>query len=87
MKIVLCDNGLPGLVRFRYDVISHFVNKGHEVLLIYPLCTESVEWLEQLPDSVRKHAIDYNPSSTNPVNDLKLFWILFPKIIWILTRK
>lgn len=77
MKIVLCDNGLPGLVRFRYDVISHFVKQGHDVLLIYPLCTESAEWLEQLPDGVRKHAVDYNPSSTSPVNDLKLFWKLF----------
>lgn len=76
MKIVLCDNGLPGLVRFRYDVITHLLHRGCDVLLIYPLCTEGQEWLHQIPEGIRVVPLDFNPSSRNPINDVKYLYQL-----------
>lgn len=70
MKIVLCDNGLPGLVRFRLDVIAHFLQKGHDVLLLYPSCTDADEWRRKIPAEATFVPIDFNPSSTNPVKDV-----------------
>ena len=70
MKVILCDNGLPGLIRFRYDVIFHFLDKGDDVLLVFPKCTESSEWLSLIPRGARYQSIDFNPSSTNPINDI-----------------
>lgn len=69
MKIILCDNGLPGLVRFRLDIIEHFVYNGFQVLLLYPLCTDDVMWRNQLPKEVKFIPIDFNPSTTNPIKD------------------
>lgn len=83
MKIILCDNGLPGLIRFRYDVITHFITKGDDVLLLYPLCTESKEWLSQIPVGARCHAIDFNPSSTSPIND----WNYFRRLVSFYKRE
>lgn len=71
MKIILCDNGLPGLIRFRYDVITHFLNMGDEVILAYPKCTESKEWLTLIPNGAKCHSINFNPSSTSPINDAR----------------
>ena len=74
MKVILCDNGLPGLIRFRYDVMSHFVEKGDQVIVLYPKCTEDQEWLSKLPNGVRTCSIGFNPSSTNPLGDL-VYWM------------
>lgn len=79
MTIIMSDNGLPGLVRFRYDVIKHFLNLGHRVVLTYPKCTESEEWLHQLPEGAEVKPIGFNPSTMNPLADamylLKLIWV------------
>ena len=71
MTIAMSDNGLPGLVRFRFDVMTHFLALEHRVVLTYPRCTEGAEWLNQLPKGVETKPIDFNPSSMNPLNDFK----------------
>lgn len=73
MKVILCDNGLPGLIRFRYDIILHFLDKGDDILLLYPKCTENREWLSLIPQRASYQSIDFNPSSTNPINDVSYF--------------
>lgn len=79
MKIVLCDNGLPGLVRFRLDLIEYLVKTRHEVMLIFPSCTDSMEWRNQIPSEVKFIPIDFNPSTMNPLKDLAYFM----KLLWI----
>ena len=73
MKVILCDNGLPGLIRFRYDIILHFLDKGDDILLLYPKCTENREWLSLIPQRASYQSIDFNPSSTNPTNHVSYF--------------
>lgn len=73
MRIILCDNGLPSLVRFRYDVINHYLQKGHEVLLLYPGCTDGDEWRRQIPKGSRFIPVNFNPYSTNPIKDFGYF--------------
>ena len=80
MKVILCDNGLPGLIRFRYDVIFHFLDKGDDVLLVFPKCTESSEWLSLIPRGARYQSIDFNPSSTNPINDI--FYLIMELMLY-----
>jgi glycosyltransferase involved in cell wall biosynthesis len=75
-KILLCDNGLPGLVRFRSDVIAHFLALGHAVTLVYPTCTDAAIWRNQLPVGAKCLPVKFNPSTTNPMKDMKYLWLL-----------
>lgn len=83
MKILFCDNRLGGLLGFRIDVIRHFIQQGHEVILVCPKPTTDWDKLGQnnLP-KVRIEYVPMNVNGHNPFADLKtmlFYWKLFRK--------
>jgi hypothetical protein len=73
MKIFFCDNRLGGLLGFRIDVITHFVEAGHEVCVLVPPARNSWDRVgEQIPEGVRIIEVSMQPSGTNPIRDMRL---------------
>ena len=73
MKLIFCDNTLWGLVNFRGEVIRHFANQGHEVVLVAPE-KEDEQMRTTIPDGVRYIPVDMGRTSMNPINDVKYFF-------------
>ena len=71
-KILFCDNTLWGLVNFRGDVIGHFRDTGHDVVLLAPE-REDKQMMIQLPEGVRYIPVEMGRTKTNPLNDMKYF--------------
>lgn len=82
MKLLLCDNNLRQLINFRLPVILHYLNKGWEVVLVYPNITYDAEWCKDLPSGCRLIGLDMKPSGMNIVEDLfylKELWRIYKK--------
>lgn len=73
MKLIFCDNTLWGLVNFRGEVIRHFANQGHEVVLVAPE-KEDKQMRTTIPDGVRYIPVNMGRTSMNPINDVKYFF-------------
>lgn len=73
MKVIFCNNHLPGQVHFRYDVMESFHLKGWEVIVIVPKTTATDKMLAMLPSSWKTYLLDTDCNSMNPLNDLKYF--------------
>lgn len=76
MKVIFCNNYLPGQIHFRYDVMDSFYKKGWEVIVIVPESTASEEMLAKLNPEWKKYLIKTNCNSLNPFNDLQYLWEL-----------
>lgn len=70
MKLLFCDNGMAMLLNFRVDVIRHYIDLGHEVVLIYPDMTHRDELVSRIPQGCRTIRVAMNPNSTNIFKDL-----------------
>lgn len=75
MKIIFCDNTLWGLVNFRGEVIRHFLEMGHQVVLIAPE-KEDQQMRTTIPDGVRYIPVAMGRTSINPVKDIRYFFKL-----------
>ncbi|MBQ0088151.1 MAG: glycosyltransferase family 4 protein [Prevotellaceae bacterium] len=91
MKILFCDNRLGGLFGFRIDVIRHFIQQGHEVVLVCP--KPETEW-DRIGQTDLQHVrivyIPMDANGKNPIKDLHLmmsYYSLFCKERpdWIIT--
>ncbi len=73
MKILFCDNRLGGLLGFRIDVIRHYAEQGHEVLLVCPPPESDWDKIGQtnLPN-VRVIYVPLQANGLNPIKDIKL---------------
>lgn len=71
MKILLCDNTLWGLVNFRGPIIRHFLEQGHQVVLVAPE-KEDRQMRADPPAGARYVPIRMGRTSTNPLSDLRL---------------
>ena len=76
MKILFNNNVLSGLLSFREDVIKHFIDQGHEVVLVTPH-TEDKQLLMRIPSKAKHLQIDMARDSMNPIHDIKYFFRLF----------
>ena len=72
MKILFNNNVLSGLLSFREDEIKHFLDLGHDVVLVTPL-TDDERLLNSVPKGARLIMLDMVRDSTNPVKDLNYF--------------
>lgn len=81
MKFIFCDNTLWGLINFRGEVIQHFVNLGHEVILIAPNDKEE-QMKAQVPAHVRFIPINMERTTLNVLKDLQYLFTL-----WRIFRK
>lgn len=72
MKILFNNNVLSGLLSFREDVINHFIDQGHEVVLLAPY-TENEQLLKRIPSKAKHVQIDLARDSMNPIHDIKYF--------------
>lgn len=70
MKIIFCDNTLWGLVNFRGEVIRHFVQHKHEVVLIAP-AKEDEQMRAPIPEGVRFYPVSMGRTSFNILKDIK----------------
>ena len=75
MKILFNNNVLSGLLSFREDVIKHFIDKGHEVVLVTPY-TEDERLLKRIPSKAKHLQIGMARDSMNPIHDFKYFFRL-----------
>lgn len=76
MKIAFCNNNLIGLYLFRKDVIKHFRDQGHEILILHPHCIDEPFYLEKLSQYGKCIAINMAPNSQNLIGDIKLYFEL-----------
>ena len=76
MKILFCDNTLWGLVNFRGYIINHFLDDGHEVVLVAPE-KEDKQMRAAVPDVVKYIPVDMGRTANNPVTDAKYFKTLY----------
>ncbi len=72
MKILFCDNTLWGLVNFRGYIINHFLDDGHEVVLVAPE-KEDKQMRATIPAAVKYIPIDMGRTANNPLTDIKYF--------------
>lgn len=75
MKILFNNNVLSGLLTFREDVIKHFIDQGHEVVLVTPY-TDDERLLKRIPSKAKHLQIDMARDSMNPIHDLKYLFRL-----------
>lgn len=73
MKIIFCSNNLSGIYLFRKDILKHYINKGNEVIVIYPKSSNKQIYLEKISRLCRCIAVDMLPNSQNPIIDFKLY--------------
>lgn len=73
MKVLFCDNRLGGLLGFRIDVIRHFIQQGHEVVLVCPQPSSEWDKIGQTNlDNVRIIYVPMEANGQNPIKDLRL---------------
>jgi len=75
MKILFNNNNTFGLTVFRIDIIKHFLQCGHQVILVCPV--RLVDDLEKIPPQARVHRIDANRASTGILDNLSYFKQLY----------
>lgn len=77
MKLLFCNNNIDGFTCFRYDIVKHFKNLGHDIILVYPACTEIETYYNKLKAICRMVPLNFDPNGQNPLNDLRFFKSLF----------
>lgn len=73
MKVIFCNNFLPGQLLFRYEVMESFAKDGWEVVLIVPKASASDRLISKIPQSWKTYLLDVDCNSVNPVNDIRFF--------------
>ena len=58
------------MISFRLDIMQHYISQGNEIILLTPLDEKAIN---RLPKVIKFIAIDFERTSKNPLNDLKLF--------------
>lgn len=71
MKVIFCNNYLPGQILFRYDVMESFHQRGWEVVVIVPKATATPALMKKLNPEWKTYLLDIDCNSTNPLGDLK----------------
>lgn len=77
MKIIFCDNGLRGLLNFRGSVIDYYLNKGHDIVLVYPSVTHEKSLEGRIPKGCKCYQTSMIPTGMNPIKDVFLLYELF----------
>ncbi len=72
MKIIFSDNTLWGLLNFRGPVIRHFIQRGHEVVIVAPQDKTS-DMKASVPADIRFIPVKMERSKTSPIADLRYF--------------
>jgi len=73
MKLLFFNNELGGQLRFRGDVMEHFIAQGHEVLIVTPDDPHK-DVYNHIPAGARFIPFAMNRTSVNPLTDLSLLW-------------
>ena len=68
MKILFNNNNTFGLTVFRIDIIRHFLECGHEVILVCPV--RMVDDLKKMPPGAKMIPIYANRASTGIIDNL-----------------
>lgn len=72
MKILFSDNTLWGLLNFRGPIIRHFIELGHEVVIVAPQDKTS-DMKASIPTDIRFIPVKMERSKTSPIADLRYF--------------
>ena len=94
MKIIFSNNNLYGLIYFRGDIINHFLEKGYQIVMVYPKSTRSDILVNKIPKQCNVYEVEMNPNGNNPINDfiyLKQLYKIFkqekPDVVFNFTIK
>lgn len=77
MKIIFCDNGLRGLLNFRGSIIEYYLNKGYDIVLVYPSVTHEESLEGRIPHGCKCYQTSMIPTGMNPIKDIFLLYELF----------
>ena len=58
------------LLNFRGNIIRHYVDIGHDVMLIYPAITHREELMSCIPETVRMVQVKVDPHGTGIIRDI-----------------
>lgn len=72
MKLIFCDNTLWGLVNFRGEVMKHFAQKGHDVVLVAPE-KDDKQMQTNIPEGVRYIPVRMKRTSFDLLSDWKYY--------------
>ncbi len=72
MKLIFCDNTLWGLVNFRGEVMKHFAQSGHDVVLVAPE-KDDKQMQTSIPEGVRYIPVRMKRTSFNLLADWKYY--------------
>ena len=70
MKILLCDNRMSMLLNFRMSVIRHFLERGWDVLLVYPSMSHCKALESRIPAQCCTVTVDVDTSGTDVLKDV-----------------
>lgn len=73
MKILFTDNSLWSQLNFRGSVITHLRGLGHEMVMLSPVDANSNGMV--VPNGVRHIAVEIRRTSTNPLHDVRYFFV------------
>lgn len=76
MKIIFCDNSLKELINFRGDIISHFTNLGHNIVLVAPINIEI-----PAKANIKVISTKLERGGMNPFKDISYLMSLY-RIFW-----
>lgn len=68
MKLVFIGNSAWGMYNFRRPLFEHYINNGHEVIVVSPYDAQYLPCLEQI--GCKCHTIKIQPKGNNPLKDL-----------------
>ncbi len=71
MKILFFNNELSTFVLFRADVAQHFLESGHEVILVSPPI-DNEGFMNQIPKNIKYIPLQFNRTSTNPLGIIRV---------------
>ena len=75
MKILFNNNNTFGLSVFRIDIINHFLQAGHEVVLVAPV--RESDSLKKIPNGAKMIPINANRASTGIMDNIGYFRQLY----------
>lgn len=70
MKILFCSNNISGMILFRNEVMQHFIERDHDVVVVAPRDATDFN-ADLLPSNIIWRPVKMNRTSMNPFLDIK----------------
>jgi len=77
-KVLISTNILWGIVKFRFELVKHLLNEGHEIVLVGSTDDFSANTIDIIEEhSIKFYNAPLSRGSINPISDLRYLLFLF----------